>query len=95
VIRRSPKTNIGNVMRRPRKERGVISPYPTVVMAGRYVSVKKECHKCGYVLTRTNHAAAGMDCQKKKKKTEEWIMVTDHGELLHDIRKIVLDRHPS
>jgi hypothetical protein len=33
VISRRPNMRIGTVIRRPRKERGVISPYPTVVIA--------------------------------------------------------------
>jgi hypothetical protein len=33
MISRRPNMRIGTVIRRPRKERGVISPYPTVVIA--------------------------------------------------------------
>jgi len=32
VIRRRPNIRIGTVISRPRKDRGVISPYPTVVI---------------------------------------------------------------
>jgi hypothetical protein len=34
VIVRRPKTRMGIVISRPKNERGVISPYPTVDMAG-------------------------------------------------------------
>lgn len=33
VINRRPNMRMGTVMSRPRKDRGVISPYPTVVIA--------------------------------------------------------------
>jgi len=51
------------VMSRPRNERGVISPYPTVVIA-MAVNILKHLVKWAkgmYSLTRTNQAAAGMD----------------------------------
>jgi hypothetical protein len=37
-------------------------------MAGRYVFNRRKEYqeKEDYVLTRTNHAAAGMDCQKER-----------------------------
>jgi hypothetical protein len=54
---------MGRVMSRPRKERGVISPYPTVVMAisPKITERNLRIKKVEYSLTRTNHAAAGMD----------------------------------
>ena len=42
AISRSPKMRSGTLMRRPRKERGMISPYPTVVIA---VEVGKEINE--------------------------------------------------
>lgn len=55
AIRRSPNTRRGRVMTRPKKDRGVISPYPTVVIAAtEHVNRRCRYRRLRYSLTRTN-----------------------------------------
>lgn len=55
VISSRPNMRIGTVIRRPRKERGVISPYPTVVMAvDAYHYRRKMVDRKAFLLTNTN-----------------------------------------
>ena len=62
AIKRSPNTRRGIVIICPKNDRGVISPYPTVVIA---VEKRDDLHEVKNPgrnsLTRTNQAAAGMD----------------------------------
>ena len=64
VINSSPNTRMGSVIRRPRNDLGVISPYPTVVIAVGQVSVSKRSRNEG----EAEGVGVGRRCERGKKR---------------------------